>query len=86
MLQLHSFIALSGGLFLKTLMLSEGGREVREKEEAEEEEEEVEEEKKEEEVEKEEEEVVIKKKEEEETRRLSRSCHYVDLEARRGLA
>ena len=70
MLQLHSFIALSGGLFLKTLMLSEGGREVREKEEAEEEEEEV----------------VIKKKEEEETRRLSRSCHYVDLEARRGLA
>ena len=67
MLQLHSFIALSGDLFLKTLMLSEGGREVREKEE-------------------EEEEVVIKKKEEEETRRLSRSCHYVDLEARRGLA
>ena len=85
MLQLHSFIALSGGLFLKTLMLSEGGREVREKEK----EEEVE--KEEEEVEKEvewveEEEVVIKKKEEEETRRLSRSCHYVDLEARRGLA
>ena len=37
MLQLHSFIALSGGLFLKTLMLSEGGREVREKEEEEEE-------------------------------------------------
>ena len=37
-------------------------------------------------VEEEEEEVVIKKKEEEETRRLSRSCHYVDLEARRGLA
>ena len=33
MLQLHSFIALSGGLFLTTLMLSEGGREVREKEE-----------------------------------------------------
>ena len=81
MLQLHSFIALSGGLFLKTLMLSEGGREVREKEEEEEEvEKEVEW------VEEEEEEVVIKKKEEEETRRLSRSCHYVDLEARRGLA
>ena len=38
MLQLHSFIALSGGLFLTTLMLSEGGREVREKEEEEEEE------------------------------------------------
>ena len=72
MFQLHSFIALSGDLFLKTLMLSEGGREVREKEEEEKEEEE--------------EEVVIKKKEEEETRRLSRSCHYVDLEARRGLA
>ena len=83
MLQLHSFIALSGDLFLKTLMLSEGGREVREKEEQEEVEEEVEEEEEEKEVE---EEVVIKKKEEEETRRLSRSCHYVDLEARRGLA
>ena len=79
MLQLHSFIALSGGLFLKTLMLSEGGREVREKEEEEEVEEELE-------WVEEEEEVVIKKKEEEETRRLSRSCHYVDLEARRGLA
>ena len=78
MLQLHSFIALSGGLFLKTLMLSEGGREVREKEEEEEVEEELEW--------VEEEEEVIKKKEEEETRRLSRSCHYVDLEARRGLA
>ena len=79
MLQLHSFIALSGGLFLKTLMLSEGGREVREKEEEVEVEEELE-------WVEEEEEVVIKKKEEEETRRLSRSCHYVDLEARRGLA
>ena len=80
MLQLHSFIALSGDLFLKTLMLSEGGREVREMEEEEEEME------KEVEWVEEEEEVVIKKKEEEETRRLSRSCHYVDLEARRGLA
>ena len=79
MLQLHSGIALSGGLFLKTLMLSEGGREVREKEEEVEVEEELE-------WVEEEEEVVIKKKEEEETRRLSRSCHYVDLEARRGLA
>ena len=79
MLQLHSFIALSGGLFLTTLMLSEGGREVREKEEEVEVEEELE-------WVEEEEEVVIKKKEEEETRRLSRSCHYVDLEARRGLA
>ena len=43
MLQLHSFIALSGGLFLTTLMLSEGGREVREKEEEEEVEKEAEE-------------------------------------------